>query len=548
MRAAVLLSCLSGLPLACSPGASSAATNAGAGGASAQPGSGTAQAGSAGSFNTAGQSSLPTLPNDTEGGVFVHLFEWRWPDVARECESFLGPKGFTAVQVSPPSEHAVLASDGFPWWQRYQTVGYQLESRSGTRAEFIDMVSRCRAAGVGIYVDAVLNHMTAQASGTGSAGSQFTKYAYPGLFTQADFHTPVCQIQDADYATSAEHVQRCELLSLADLDTGNPSVQTRQAGYLSDLLQIGVRGFRLDAAKHMAAPDLAAVLAQVQPRADEAPYYFLEVIDYGGEAVHASDYLEIDDSAEIDVTEFKYKGVGDAFLGRNAKTLSSLGLLSEQAWAMLPSRRAVVFIDNHDTQRADANFYQDGSAHDLASVFMLAWPYGYPSLMSSYGFDRGMSEGRDAGPPSDGDGTTRAAYEGGASAPSCVTSPFGPATRGWICEHRARSVANMVAFRKASVGAPVERFWENGNNQLAFARGDRAFVAINHEPTKLVQVLPTGLAMGRYCDVINADFTPAKGAHQASCSGQIVELDASGSIALDLPAETALAIHVNAKL
>ncbi|BBM05403.1 hypothetical protein HAALTHF_14590n [Vreelandella aquamarina] len=33
--------------------------------------------------------------------TFVHLFEWRWEDVAQECENWLGPKGFKAVQVSP---------------------------------------------------------------------------------------------------------------------------------------------------------------------------------------------------------------------------------------------------------------------------------------------------------------------------------------------------------------------------------------------------------------------------------------------------------------
>lgn len=30
----------------------------------------------------------------------VHLFEWKWPDVAAECENFLGPMGFGGVQVS----------------------------------------------------------------------------------------------------------------------------------------------------------------------------------------------------------------------------------------------------------------------------------------------------------------------------------------------------------------------------------------------------------------------------------------------------------------
>lgn len=31
--------------------------------------------------------------------TIVHLFEWKWPDIAKECENFLGPKGFAGVQV-----------------------------------------------------------------------------------------------------------------------------------------------------------------------------------------------------------------------------------------------------------------------------------------------------------------------------------------------------------------------------------------------------------------------------------------------------------------
>lgn len=29
----------------------------------------------------------------------VHLFEWKWKDIAAECERFLGPYGFSGVQV-----------------------------------------------------------------------------------------------------------------------------------------------------------------------------------------------------------------------------------------------------------------------------------------------------------------------------------------------------------------------------------------------------------------------------------------------------------------
>src|SRR5688500_10044150 len=142
------------------------------------------------------------------GAVFVHLFEWKWTDIARECETVLGPAGFEAVQVSPPQEHSVEPPN-YPWSQRYQPVSYSIDrSRSGTRAEFVDMVNRCRAAGVGIYVDAVINHMTNFPSpGVGSNGTAYSKYNYPGLYVQADFHTP-CALNNY---LSAENIQDCEL-------------------------------------------------------------------------------------------------------------------------------------------------------------------------------------------------------------------------------------------------------------------------------------------------------------------------------------------------
>ena len=31
--------------------------------------------------------------------TMVHLFEWKWDDIAAECERFLGPRGFGGIQV-----------------------------------------------------------------------------------------------------------------------------------------------------------------------------------------------------------------------------------------------------------------------------------------------------------------------------------------------------------------------------------------------------------------------------------------------------------------
>lgn len=40
-------------------------------------------------------------PNVQAGTTsIVHLFEWRWDDIALECERYLAPYGFGGVQVS----------------------------------------------------------------------------------------------------------------------------------------------------------------------------------------------------------------------------------------------------------------------------------------------------------------------------------------------------------------------------------------------------------------------------------------------------------------
>jgi alpha-amylase len=40
-------------------------------------------------------------PNVVDGrSAIVHLFEWKFSDIAYECERFLGPKGFAGVEVS----------------------------------------------------------------------------------------------------------------------------------------------------------------------------------------------------------------------------------------------------------------------------------------------------------------------------------------------------------------------------------------------------------------------------------------------------------------
>ena len=478
------------------------------------------------------------------GDVAVHLFEWKWTDIARECENVLGPAGFAAVQVSPPQEHSLTPSRD--WSQRYQPVSYSIaRSRSGTGAEFEDMVVRCKAVGVGIYVDAVINHMTNFPSpGTGSNGTAYTKYEYPGLYTQGDFHTP-CGI--VNYQSAAQ-VQDCELFSLPDLNTGSASVRQKIADYLLMLARIGVAGFRIDAAKHIQQVELDKIMtlvnetlvAEGRPR----PYWFLEVVGNGsGEAIGPRHYFGAGyaSGGASDITEFTFTGVGHKFLGLGTQRISDLDpngpagkQFSQAAWNMMPSDKAVVFLQNHDTQhQAGELSYREPAAFRLANVWMLAQPYGYPSVLSAYSFDVGPV-GNSKGPPSDASGNTNDVV--------CAPSLEAVQPNDWVCEHRDPYILRMVAFRRVVAGTDVNRWWSDGAHAIAFSRGDKGFVAINRGASPATATVATGLAPGVYCERISG------GKVGAACAGASVTVDAAGNVALSLPSNTAIAIDVSTRL
>lgn len=441
--------------------------------------------------------------------VIVQLFEWNWTSVAAECTSTLGPKGYGYVQVSPPQEHV----NSSPWWVSYQPVSYRIESRKGTRAQFQSMVNTCHAAGVKVIVDAVVNHMSGQENGgTGWAGSSYGHYNYPGVYSAQDFH--YCGRNGnndiANYNDRYE-VQNCELVNLADLKTESEYVRGRLAAYLNDLLSLGVDGFRLDGSKHMPAADIAAIKAKL----NRSAYLVQEVIYGAGEPIQPTEY-----TGNGDVHEFRYgKDLARMFNNERLAYLRNFG----ESWGYLSSAKAVVFTDNHDTQREGGVLtYRNRGTYALANAFMLAWPYGTPAVMSSFTYS-----GRDQGQPADGSNriTNVTCYSG------------------WECEHRWPVIANMVGFRNATEGAGVSNWYDNGYQHIAFSRTGKGYLTINDEDSAVNgRSYYTGLPAGRYCDVIHGTFS------NGSCSGPVITVDSSGWFAANIAAHDGIAIHIGAKL
>ncbi|KAM4807180.1 pancreatic alpha-amylase isoform 2-T2 [Urocitellus parryii] len=439
------------------------------------------------------------FPNTQQGRTsIVHLFEWRWVDIAKECERYLAPNGFGGVQVSPPNENIVINNPSRPWWERYQPISYKICTRSGNEDEFKEMVTRCNNVGVRIYVDAVINHMCGEGGGAGTSstcGSYFNagNRDFPAVpYSGWDFNDGKCRTSSGGIESynDAYQVRDCRLTGLLDL-------------------------------------------------ALEKDYVRTEVIDLGGEAIKSSEYF-----GNGRVTEFKYGAkLGTVIRRWNGEKMAYLKNWGE-GWGFMPSDRALVFVDNHDNQRghgaggASILTFWDARLYKMAVGFMLAHPYGFTRVMSSYRWPRYFVNGQDVndwvGPPNN-NGVTK----------EVTINPDTTCGNDWVCEHRWRQIRNMVTFRNVVDGQPFQNWWDNGSNQVAFGRGNKGFIVFNNDDWSLSTTLQTGLPGGTYCDVISGDKI------NGDCTGikVYVSNDGKAQFSISNSAEDPfIAIHADSKL
>lgn len=564
--------------------------------------------------------------------TFVHLFEWSWNDIAKECEDYLGPNGFTAVQISPPNETRVIL--GRPWYERYQPVSYKLTSRSGTREELKRMISRCHAAGVKIYADAVINHMAScrpvcdqgqpQFGDKGSAGSTYEIKSpisgFGNLFdSESDLRVEnaLMRYQDRHFHTACDitnyndpgNVQYCQLEKLADLNTGDPAVQATIANYLSLLIDMNVDGFRIDAAKHIKESEITAILTMaaqksgvhiegtgINPGARRSILVFQEFIG-----------PPFDQNAAYQngkVTEFSYgENVARSFLNWDNMYPAYLKNMVGD-WNLQAGDKVVIFLDNHDNQRGhggggrvfahkggDGNNYgirNDLSTYRLASLFMLAFPYGYPKLMSSYRFGRGQIwndkneqqvvtqiEGLIVnddfqGPPHENQNKSVLNYQDYALTQSWKTVPVWKnennssrntcfdANAKWMCEHRWDGIGGMALFRKATTpNWFISDWWDDSGNLISFSRGSLGHVVINNSHDKTQNMGPekngwfhSAMPPGRYCDCVHATVSQdgTQCLDQNGKSVPPIEVFQDGKFQIKALEKDAVAFHINSKL
>ncbi len=320
-------------------------------------------------------------------GAIVELFGWPYADVAQEC-AIIGKAGYMGVKIWPPQEAVDTTwyyepdNQFRPWYFVYQPVSYKLQSRMGSREDLRSMMQTCRSAGVRVYFDAVINHMSGNGNDiqnhrngdcstyfghNGTALSPFYTWGQTFLINPFTKTRPTLEFPAVPYGPTDFHCERALssytdgniitkgwLVGLTDLNTEKAYVQDRIATYLVDVISLGASGFRVDAAKHIGPAMMAQIYNRVRQKlGGELPDDFIswnEVI-LGGE----KDLLACKDGEWNWYTNFD-RQLSSAGLSSN--DVSKIKIWSSDypkefpacgSW-IIPASRFVIQNDDHDQQ------------------------------------------------------------------------------------------------------------------------------------------------------------------------------------------------------
>ncbi len=444
---------------------------------------------------------LMVLASAARAEVILHAFNWRYDEIAAQADE-IAARGYRMVLVSPP-----LKSEGSAWWARYQPQDYRvIDSPLGNTESFRSMSQRLESAGVRLYADIVVNHMA-------NESSQRPDLNYPGqrvldryaaesayferqrlfgdlrvnLLTSLEFREARCII---DY-NNVFQVQNWRLCG-GGADTGlpdlndNDAVVDQQRRYLRALKSLGVSGFRIDAAKHMTAKQLARIFTE-EIMADT--FVFGEVITGSGLGdreyqLYLVPYLAETGHAAYDFPMHASLRRAFAFGGNLADLVDPLA--RGQA---LPDQRAVTFTVTHDMPNNSGfrGLLLDPVDETLAYAYILGRGEGTPMLFSDHN--------------ESGDGR-------------------------WLDAWRRTDLNSMVGFHNQMHGEDLHMLAQ-GPCFVLFRRGVRGLVAIN----KCGNTVDVSLDIDATKLWLRADYRDV-------LSGNIINIDRRG-YRLTLPARSA---------
>ena len=190
-------------------------------------------------------------PNYTNTETILHVWSWNFPTITENMKQ-IADAGFTMIQTSPVN--ACFSPDGGNikildekegnWYHYYQPTDWTVGNNIvGTEEQMQIMLDEAKKYGIRVLVDVLPNHT---AFNIDLVTDEF--YAAVGGRDKM-FHTHGLEgISDYNDRTQCTHQG---VGGLPDVNTENPQFQKYYMEFVNKLIQMGVRGFRYDTAKHI---------------------------------------------------------------------------------------------------------------------------------------------------------------------------------------------------------------------------------------------------------------------------------------------------------
>ena len=309
-----------------------------------------------------GDKYVDVLPTSTSDGVTLHAFCWTFNQIRDNLDA-IKEAGYKIVQTSPVTEPK---SGGASWWAFYQPLSFTIATNSplGTKAELQALCSEAEERGIDVIVDIVFNHM----STTGAEDEKGLPVVDPAI---NEFEPYIYAHQDEcfHHYVPDEHQDNGTVTQwyrgLPDLNTSNTHVQERALALLKECIDVGVDGFRFDAAKHIETPDdaeypssfwtntlgVAKEYYKTKNNTTKELYAYGEILnDVGGERPE-SNYTKL-----MKITDNAYgSSLQTAILSGTRKAQP---LVDTQYCKASPATDTVTWVESHDTFTTESGHFK----------------------------------------------------------------------------------------------------------------------------------------------------------------------------------------------
>ncbi|MCG6201272.1 carbohydrate-binding module family 20 domain-containing protein [Psychromonas antarctica] len=397
--------------------------------------------------------SLALFSQLASADVILHAFDWKYSEVAAKAAE-IAEIGYKEVLVAPPLKSD---SNNSQWWARYQPQDLRvIDNNRGNKEDFQNMINALNAHGVKTYADIVINQTANERGnstyfpGADTINDYMNNSGYwekqklfgdlsNNLYTPGDFHAEFC-ISDWTSVWESMNGRICGGngdRGLPDLDP-NDWVRAQQRSYLQAIKNMGVKGFRIDAAKHMTTWHINQVFTD---SIKQDMYLFAEIITGAG-----SGNIDYDTFLEPYLRETTHSAYDFPLLKTLRDAFSSNGsltaLANPKSWGgAIDGMRALTFTITHDIPSNDGFRYQIMSETNehLAYAYILGRQEGVPMVFSDA---TGVDNGR------------------------------------WVNDYKQDNLKAMVKFHNSVQGADEEVLYSD-QCALVFRRGQAGLVGIN---------------------------------------------------------------------